>query len=85
MSTLLQVMDVTKIYKKQPKPGLDHVSFEVKQGEFLYEILVIWTAATSFNGFDKCPACEGKDEKMLAGQYLEAAMINTFVSFFTRS
>lgn len=35
MSTLLQVMDVTKIYKNQPKPGLDHVSFEVKQGEFL--------------------------------------------------
>ena len=35
MSTLLQVMDVTKIYKNQPKPGLDHVSFEVKQGEIL--------------------------------------------------
>lgn len=35
MSTLLQVMDVTKIYRNQPKPSLDHVSFEVTQGEFL--------------------------------------------------
>lgn len=42
------------------------------------EILVLWTAATSFNGFDKCPACEGKDEKMLAGQYLAKASIKSF-------
>ena len=28
-------MDVTKVYKNQPKPGLDHVSFEVEKGEFL--------------------------------------------------
>lgn len=35
MSTLLKVMNVTKVYKNQPKPGLDHVSFDVEQGEFL--------------------------------------------------
>lgn len=35
MNPLLQVTDVTKLYKNQTKPGLDHVSFEVKQGEFL--------------------------------------------------
>lgn len=35
MNTLLQVTEVTKIYKNQPKPGLDHVSLTVKQGEFL--------------------------------------------------
>ena len=35
MSTLLQVNDITKIYQAQPKPGLDHVSFDVMQGEFL--------------------------------------------------
>ena len=35
MSTLLQVTDITKVYKNQPKPGLDHVSFDVEQGEFL--------------------------------------------------
>ena len=32
MSTLLEVKDITKIYPNQPKPGLDHVSFEVMQG-----------------------------------------------------
>ena len=35
MSTLFKAKEVTKIYKSQPKPGLDHVSFEVKSGEFM--------------------------------------------------
>ncbi len=35
MSTLLQVHDITKVYPNQPKPGLNHVSFDVMQGEFL--------------------------------------------------
>ena len=35
MCTLLKVTDVTKIYKNQTRPGLDHVSFEVEKGEFL--------------------------------------------------
>ena len=35
MGVLLQVTDVTKIYTNQPKPGLDGVSFEVNEGEFL--------------------------------------------------
>ena len=35
MSVLLQVSEVTKIYKNQTRPGLDHVSFDVKTGEFL--------------------------------------------------
>lgn len=35
MSILLTAKEVTKIYANQPKPGLDHVSFDVKAGEFL--------------------------------------------------
>jgi len=35
MSILLTAKEVTKIYDNQPKPGLDHVSFDVKAGEFL--------------------------------------------------
>lgn len=35
MSTLLQIKDVTKIYRNQPNPSLDHISFAVAQGEFL--------------------------------------------------
>ena len=35
MSALLQVKDVTKVYKNQSSPALDHVSIDVEQGEFL--------------------------------------------------
>lgn len=38
------------------------------------EILVYVSAATSFNGFDKCPDSQGKDEKKIATQYLQAAL-----------
>ncbi|MBM6804572.1 ABC transporter ATP-binding protein [Mediterraneibacter glycyrrhizinilyticus] len=35
MEKLLCVNDITKVYPTQPKPGLDHVSFDVMKGEFL--------------------------------------------------
>lgn len=35
MNTLLKATEVTKIYKNQPNPSLDHISFEVNKGEFL--------------------------------------------------
>jgi alpha-L-fucosidase 2 len=38
------------------------------------EILVYITAATSFNGFDKCPDSQGKDETKIATGYLAAAL-----------
>ena len=34
------------------------------------DVLVFVSAATSFNGFDKCPDSQGKDENKLAVQYL---------------
>lgn len=34
------------------------------------EIILVVSAATSFNGFDKCPDSEGKDEKKLAADHL---------------
>jgi alpha-L-fucosidase 2 len=37
------------------------------------EVILLVSAATSFNGFDKCPKSEGKDENLLASQYLTAA------------
>ncbi|MBN8823191.1 MULTISPECIES: glycoside hydrolase family 95 protein [unclassified Spirosoma] len=37
------------------------------------EVILYVTAATSFNGFDKCPDKEGKDEKKLAAMYLAKA------------
>lgn len=38
------------------------------------EILIFVSAATSFNGFDKCPDSQGKDETKIATQYLQAAL-----------
>jgi alpha-L-fucosidase 2 len=35
------------------------------------EAVLILTAASSFNGFDKCPDSEGKDEKALVENYLK--------------
>lgn len=37
------------------------------------EATIFLSAATSFNGFDKCPVSEGKDENKLAGEYLNKA------------
>ncbi|WP_232064579.1 glycoside hydrolase family 95 protein [Rhodocytophaga rosea] len=41
------------------------------------EAILLISAATSFNGFDKCPDKEGKDESKLAQQYLNNAASKT--------
>jgi len=38
------------------------------------EVLLFLSAATSFNGYDKCPDSQGKDENKIATQYLNAAI-----------
>ncbi|MEI9806879.1 MAG: glycoside hydrolase family 95 protein [Bacteroidota bacterium] len=38
------------------------------------EVVLFVSAATSFNGYDKCPEKDGKDEQKLSIQYLLAAM-----------
>ena len=38
------------------------------------EVLIFLSAATSFNGFDKCPDSQGKDEGMIATRYVQAAV-----------
>jgi alpha-L-fucosidase 2 len=43
------------------------------------EVLLLLSAATSFNGFDKCPVSQGKDENQLANKYLRAAATKTYV------
>ncbi|QRR00386.1 glycoside hydrolase family 95 protein [Dyadobacter sandarakinus] len=42
------------------------------------EATILISAATSFNGFDKCPDQEGKDEARLAGDYLSKASGKSF-------
>ena len=42
------------------------------------EVLLFLSAATSYNGYDKCPVSEGKDESKLAEQYLNGAWLQSF-------
>jgi alpha-L-fucosidase 2 len=59
------------------------------------EATLIISAATSFNGFDKCPDKDGKDELAIVDQYLNAASkisfdelmrahVSDYTSFFNR-
>ncbi|RYY31317.1 MAG: glycoside hydrolase family 95 protein [Chitinophagaceae bacterium] len=42
------------------------------------------SAATSFNGFDKCPDAQGKDEKQIAASYIKNAAGKTYNSLLNR-
>ena len=42
------------------------------------EVILFFSAATSFNGYDKCPDKEGKDEHLLVQQYLNKAATKTY-------
>lgn len=44
------------------------------------EIILFVAAATSFNGFDKCPDKNGKDEKALAAAYLNKAIAKGYIN-----
>ncbi|TDE17316.1 glycoside hydrolase family 95 protein [Dyadobacter psychrotolerans] len=48
------------------------------------EVIVFLSAATSFNGFDKCPDKDGKDEKLLAKEYLDKALAKGFTALTKR-
>ncbi|CAN5605077.1 glycoside hydrolase family 95 protein [soil metagenome] len=42
------------------------------------EVILILSAATSFNDFDKCPDKDGKDEQKLAVDYLNKALLKPY-------
>ncbi|MFD2825349.1 glycoside hydrolase N-terminal domain-containing protein [Leeuwenhoekiella polynyae] len=42
------------------------------------EVVILLTAATSFNGFDKCPDKDGLDEAKLASEFMQAASAKSF-------
>ncbi len=48
------------------------------------EIVLYISAATSFNGFDKCPDSDGKDESTLASGYLENAATKSYETLVQR-
>lgn len=48
------------------------------------EVVLYLSAATSFNGFDKCPYKDGKDEHVLAKGYLDKALKQSYATLFAR-
>lgn len=48
------------------------------------EVILLLSAATSYNGFDKCPDSEGRDESKLAGEYLSNASTFDFDQLLKR-
>lgn len=47
------------------------------------EAVVLISAATSFNGFDKCPVKDGKNEETEAKKYLDMASSKTFDQLYS--
>ncbi|SHM59946.1 glycosyl hydrolase family 95 catalytic domain-containing protein [Mucilaginibacter sp. OK098] len=48
------------------------------------DVTILLSAATSFNGFDKCPVTAGKDENKIATQYLNNAAVKSWQTLLTR-
>ncbi|MES2279013.1 MAG: glycoside hydrolase family 95 protein [Bacteroidota bacterium] len=48
------------------------------------EVTVFLSAATSFNGFDKSPVTQGKDEAKLAAEYLNKALLKPWPLLLSR-
>jgi len=48
------------------------------------EVLLFICAATSFNGFDKCPVSEGKDEMKICGNNLTAVIKRPWKELYTQ-
>ena len=48
------------------------------------EVVLYITAATSFNGFDKCPDKDGKDENKIASDLINKAVKKSFAQLYKR-
>ncbi|MEO8414806.1 MAG: glycoside hydrolase family 95 protein [Ginsengibacter sp.] len=60
------------------KGGTLHTDTSGISISYANEVVIVISAATSFNGFDKCPVSDGKDENKIAEHYLEAAAAKTY-------
>jgi alpha-L-fucosidase 2 len=63
------------INNKPSTSGLNNQTVEVRDAT---EAVLLLSAATSFNGFDKDPFKDGRDEKAIAHKYLDAAANKKF-------
>ncbi|MCE7064692.1 glycosyl hydrolase family 95 catalytic domain-containing protein [Dyadobacter sp. CY326] len=65
----------TKVKESDGKTVADAEGLHISDAT---EVVLVLSAATSFNGFDKCPDKEGKDESKIAEQHLNAAQAKSY-------
>jgi len=66
-----------KVQTTDGKVTADTSGIEISEAT---EAVLLVTAATSFNGFDKCPDSQGRDEKALVESYLKRAAAKSFTA-----
>ena len=66
---------LTKAINKGGSIDTDNSGINIKNAN---EVILLLSSATSFNGFDKCPVSNGKDEFKIANKYLNAAALKSF-------
>lgn len=88
----MRVRTILNIQATDGKVSSDSTGIQIKDAT---EVVALYTAATSFNGFDRCPDKDGKDEVALAKRYIASASgqdeeslrehhISDYRSFFDR-
>ncbi len=70
-----------KAISKDANMTTDSTGIHITHGS---DVLLLLSAATSFNGFDKCPDKDGKDENQLAADYLQKASARSFSALLQR-
>jgi alpha-L-fucosidase 2 len=63
--------------------GTVSVQDSVLQVKNATEVILYVAAATSFNGFDRCPDRDGKDENKLAAAFISQAVEKTYLQLYT--
>ncbi|OOQ56409.1 glycoside hydrolase family 95 protein [Mucilaginibacter pedocola] len=68
---------VTKVLNTGGSVSADTSGISIKKAS---EVTIVISAATSYNGFDKSPVTEGKDEMALTQKYLAAAVAKPYAA-----
>lgn len=71
---------LTKAINKGGSITTDTTGINIKNAN---EVILLLSAATSFNGYNKCPEADGKDEIKISQNYLKAAAAKTYQQLLT--
>ncbi len=68
---------IVKAMHKDGSVNTDTTGMDIRNAS---EVVLFLSAATSFNGFDKCPDKEGRNEESIAKTYLQKAIVKSYSS-----